>query len=92
MQRTQILLLAAFSNYAAPPAIGGPHQMNGAGPRPITEFSIANREVELLAVSQRGRADTPLRKDYLYECKSLGKAFPGYPQPAFMSVDFRVKF
>ena len=71
MQRTQILLLAAFSNYAAPPAIGGPHQMNGAGPRPITEFSIANREVELLAVSQRGRADTPLRKDYLYY-NSLG--------------------
>ena len=92
MQRTQILLLAAFSNYAAPAAIAGPHLMTGAGPRPITEFAVANREIELLAVSQKSRADTPLRRDYLYECKSLGKAFPGYPQPAFVSFDLRVKF
>jgi len=63
-----------------------------ATPRPITALTLGERRIEVLAVTARARADTPLRKDYLYESRSMAKVLPGYPQQAFMSVDLRIKF
>ncbi|MFC2950911.1 hypothetical protein ACFOOP_03170 [Marinicaulis aureus] len=63
-----------------------------AQPRPVAGFSLAAKRVEMVAVTQRARADTPLRRAHLYESRSMSKVFPGYPQPAFVSVDFRLKF
>ncbi len=61
-------------------------------PRSVAAFSVGARHIEMLAVTQRARADTQLRQKYLEECRSMNKVFPGYPQPAIVSVDFRVKF
>ncbi len=63
-----------------------------ATPHPITALTFGERRIELLAVTARARADTRLHKDYLYESRSMAKVLPGYPQQAFVSVDFRVKF
>ncbi len=68
------------------------HTERQATPHPITAVTFGERRIEMLAVTARARADTPLRKDYLYESRSMSKVFPGYPQQAFVSVDFRVKF
>lgn len=63
-----------------------------AQPRPVAGFSFAAKRVEMLAVTRRARADTPLRRSHLYESRNMSKVYPGYPQPAFVSVDFRLKF
>ena len=83
---TQILLAAAN-------AIDLEHQAPfNAEPRPVASLQIANRSLEMLAVTQRARADTPLRRAYLDECQNMSKIMPGYPQPAFLSVDLRIQF
>lgn len=61
-------------------------------PKPIAALYIGERQIELLAVSQRARHDTALRQNYLFECKSMSKVLPGYPQPAFVSFDLRLQF
>lgn len=58
----------------------------------MAAFSIAAKRVEMLAVTRRARADTALRRDHMEECINMSKVVPGYPQPAFVSVDFRIKF
>jgi hypothetical protein len=63
-----------------------------ATPHPITAVTFGERRIEILAVTARARANTPLRKDYLYESRAMAKVYPGYPQQAFVSVDFRIKF
>jgi len=85
--------MAAALILPSAPALGSEEQDARANePRPIAAIPFGKREVELLAVTQRARADTPLSKDYLDQCKAMAKVFPGYPQPALVSVDFRVKF
>jgi len=61
-------------------------------PRAIAALPLGGQRIEVLAVGQRARHNTPLRMAYLEECRNMEKVFPGYPQPAMMSVDFRVKF
>ena len=63
-----------------------------AKPRSVAAFSIAKQQVEMVAVTRRARADTPLRAAHLEDCENMAKVMPGYPQPAFVSVDFRIKF
>ncbi len=63
-----------------------------AKPKPVAAFVVANRRIEMVAVSRRARADTIIRRAHLDECQNMAKVMPGYPQPAFVSVDFRVKF
>ncbi|MEO1135761.1 MAG: hypothetical protein AAFW68_03995 [Pseudomonadota bacterium] len=63
-----------------------------AQPRTVAAFTLAAQRVELLAVTRKARADTRLRKAHITECENMAKVFPGYPQPAFVSVDFRIKF
>ncbi|MEM8937099.1 MAG: hypothetical protein AAGC77_11890 [Pseudomonadota bacterium] len=71
-----------FSGYEAPASRG----------QPITAIRVDQHEFEVLAVTRKGRADTPLRRAHLDECRSMEKVLPGYPQPAFISVDLRVRF
>ncbi|WP_375202140.1 hypothetical protein [Hyphococcus sp.] len=63
-----------------------------AKPRPVAAFSVAAKRVEMLAVTRRARADTDLRRAHLNDCRNMSKVIPGYPQPAFVTVDFRIKF
>jgi len=61
-------------------------------PKPIIAIPIGARSVNIVAVTQRARANTAMRREYLKERKVFSKVVPGYPQPAFVSIDFQVKF
>jgi len=61
-------------------------------PRAIAAFEFRERAIEISAVTRRKRADTPVRRAYMEECRAMGKVLPGYPQPAFVSFDIRLKF
>ncbi|GJL92345.1 hypothetical protein [Hyphococcus sp.] len=63
-----------------------------AKPRAVAVISVARQRVEMMAITRKARADTPLRRAYLYESEAMSKVMPGYPQPAFVSVDFSLKF
>ena len=63
-----------------------------AQPRAIIAIPMTKKRVEMVAVSKRARADTPMRRAHLGNCENMAKVYPGYPQPAFISVDFRLKF
>ena len=63
-----------------------------AEPRAVAALVLANRRVEMLAVSQRARRSKVSARAHLDECRNMAKVMPGYPQPAFFSLDFRVKF
>jgi|GEM_PF-1385082 len=92
----KIALAGACIFHAAPALAGSDTRSFATGrkpaPRPITALMLGEQRVEMLAVTARARADTKLRKDYLHESRSFSKVMPGYPQPAFVSVDFRIKF
>ena len=63
-----------------------------AKPRPVASFVLADRRVEMLAVTRLARADTERRRAHLNESENMAKVMPGYPQPAFVSVDLRLNF
>ncbi len=89
------ILTVIFVIWATPAAAGDRlvHQASfNAKPRPVTSFRLADRKVEMLAVTRRARADTPLRRAHLDDCETMAKVMPGYPQPAFVSLDLRLNF
>ena len=61
-------------------------------PRAIASFEFKERAFEISAVTRRKRADTAIRYEFLEESRAMGKALPGYPQPAFVSFDVSLKF
>ena len=61
-------------------------------PKTIAAFSVIGKDIEMLAVTRRTRADTAIRKRHLEESRAMAKVMPGYPQPAFISLDFTVRF
>ncbi|WDI32453.1 hypothetical protein PUV54_04500 [Hyphococcus flavus] len=63
-----------------------------AKPKALAALNLADRRIEMLAVTRRARADTVFRRAHLDECRNMSKVMPGYPQPAFVSFDFRLKF
>ncbi len=88
------IVMIAFVVSAAPAAAQRlDHQTPfAAKPRAVAEIVVASQRIELMAVTRRARADTPLRRTHLYESEAMAKVLPGYPQPAFVSVDFRINF
>ncbi len=60
--------------------------------RSITAFSLAGKQIEMRAVSRKSRADTYLRRQYDEDCRAMAKVLPGFPQPAIVTVDFRLHF
>lgn len=92
MPISRAALTAVLALQSAPALATEERDVNAKGPRPIAAIPLGERTVELLAVTERARADTPLRRAYLEECKAMSKIYPGYPQPAFVSVDLRVEF
>jgi hypothetical protein len=85
---------ATMAMGSAPAAAGAADQQSfmRAEPRALAAFSVAAKRVEVAAVTRRARADTPLRREHLEESLNMAKVMPGYPQPAFVSLDFRLKF
>ena len=95
MRAILVLIIAAIIVSISPAAAGNrlDHQTPfTAKPRPVASFTLVERRVEMLAVTKRARADTRLRRAHMDESKVMAKVMPGYPQPAFVSVDLRVNF
>ena len=92
MKRKTFALALPFAYFAAPASANVESFAEAPQPRALAAIQLGPQKVEMLAVTQRARADTPLRKAYVHECKAMDKVLPGYPQPAFVSVDFRVRF
>ncbi len=63
-----------------------------AKPKSVASLFVASQRIEMIAVTRKARADTPLRRAHLYESEAMSKVLPGYPQPAFVSIDFRINF
>ncbi|MHA7871777.1 MAG: hypothetical protein ACX939_05440 [Hyphococcus sp.] len=61
-------------------------------PRAIAAFEFQERAIEIAAVTRRKRADTAIRRAYLEETLAMRRVYPGYPQPAFVTLDIRVPF
>ena len=97
MVKQATIMLASFLGGVLTPAAAEPANWTlvkerQSKPRPITALAVGKRQVEMFAVTARARADTPLRKEYLQHSRSFSKVMPGYPQPAFVTVDFRLRF
>lgn len=89
------LLAMALVLGAAPAAAGSkldkqtPYR---AQPRPIYSLDIAQKNLQIVAVTRLARADTQMRREHLDDCETMAKIYPGYPQPAFVSLDLRLRF
>lgn len=94
--RAIVIFLAVMAALWAAPAAAGEMLIHetpfAAKPRPVANFLVADRRVELLAVTRLARADTALRRADLDHCETMAKVMPGYPQPAFVSLDIRLNF
>ena len=88
----KLALAGVFCSYGVPALAQTDFSEFRAKPRPITAIAVQGQQVELYAVTARARADTRMRKDYHQECKSMAKVVPGYPQPAIVSLDLKIKF
>ena len=92
MQKKAVIIASALAMQITPASALDELTHLTSKPRAIAAFEIQQRAIEISAVTRRKRADTLLRHAYLEECRAMGKVFPGYPQPAFVSFDIRVKF
>ena len=61
-------------------------------PKKITAVELRETSVEVVAVTRRARANTVFHRHYIDESLALNKAYPGYPKPAYVSLDIRVQF
>lgn len=87
-------LLGVLVFYAAPALAetNALYETRRSTPKTLTAFAVGNQPVEVMAVTRRARADTRFHKTYLDDCESMSKVYPGYPQPALVSFDLRVRF
>jgi hypothetical protein len=91
MQKRTVFLAAALA-LCGLPAMASDFNVRKSEPKPITAFAVGGYEFQMLAVTRRARADTALRREHIEEAVKMGKVMPGYPQPAFVSLDIRFKF
>ena len=93
MMRIRTGFLAGLAALHAAPALGQEF-INETAPKPrtIKAFSLAERSIEMRAVTRRAQADTALRRALLEEAIEMRGVYPGYPQPALVTIDFRVRF
>jgi hypothetical protein len=80
---------ATASPAAAEPADADPAFAPRREARELSHFEIGERDVALFA---RGRSaiDTQESADAIEDAQCMDKVFPGYPQPALMTVGVRV--
>ncbi len=94
MRAVPIMLAVAFALSASPAAAQKLEHLAPSFSRakPIIGLPVAAVRIEMFAVTRNARADTPLRRAHLDDCETMAKVIPGYPQPAFVSLDFRINF
>ncbi|MEZ5894177.1 MAG: hypothetical protein R3C58_13670 [Parvularculaceae bacterium] len=94
--RTILTVLAMLIALGAAPAAAAERlahkEETTAKPREISTISVGKRRIDLMATTRRARADTAMDRAHMDDCETMAKVMPGYPQPAFVSLGFRVKF
>lgn len=63
----------------------------GTGAR-LTAFSLAGASFSVDARGRRALIDSNFEADALEDAHALSKSIPGYPQPAHVTIDFRLWF
>ena len=63
----------------------------GTGAR-LAVFTLAGTAFSVDARGRRAMVDTNIEADALEDAQAMSKSMPGYPQPAHVTVDFRVWF
>ena len=91
MQFRPLVFAIVFALFSAP-AMAFDNVTVGASPKAFAKFQLGDHKFEMCAVGRRGHADTPLRRAHLKESRAMGKVYPGYPQPAYVTFDIRFKF
>lgn len=91
MNLRAIAFISLFAFHGAP-ALAFDYTAVRPSPKPIASFLLGDRQIEMRAVGRNARADTALRRDHLLESRAMGKVYPGYQQPAFVTFDIRLKF
>ncbi len=78
--------------YAAP-ALADPQLIEPRRtPKKITTIEVRETAVEFVAVTRRARSNTEFHRRYVDESLAMNKVYPGYPKPAYVSFDLRVRF
>lgn len=99
--RVRITLIASVMTLCATPVLAQDlqreealefHAEYAAKPKTLRAFSLAERSFEMRAVTRRAQADTAIRREHLEESIEMAGVYPGYPQPAFVTIDLSVKF
>lgn len=78
--------------FCAAPALAIDNIAVRPGPSPIAQFQLGDQQFEICAMGRNARADTALRRKHLHESRAMGKVYPGYQQPAFVTFDIRLRF
>ncbi len=72
--------------------VGASPSLPSALLEPTSNLNVMNRPVILSVNGAFSDADSKQMHAYRAECQNLKKAFPGYPQPAVVTVQFNVPF
>lgn len=92
MRMRTICYAAALSFFISPCAA---HEWAGKSegkPHSLKAFVVAERTIEMRALTRRAHADTELQRAHVRESINMSGVYPGYPQPAMVTIDFRIKF
>ena len=94
MMARKFALIAVFSTYGAPAIASDLSAAAMATPRPITSINIADRQVQLVAVTQRARNAglNNATAQYTPTGYQPSQQMPNTPRPAMVSLDFKVNF
>ncbi len=91
-----LLRKAALSSvlvFYAAPALADPQLIEPRRtPKTLTTIELRDTQVDVMAVTRRARADTEFHQRYVDESLAMNKVYPGYPKPAYVSFDLRVRF
>lgn len=96
--QASLAVLACVAAMAATPAFSEETanlnlvHLDAPKPRVVKAFSIAQRPIEMRAATRRATADTPLQRARMEEAIDMKGVYPGYPQPALVTIGLAVRF
>jgi len=90
--KLRAIAFATLFAFCSAPVLAIDYTAVRPSPKPIAHFQLGNQQFEMCAVGRNARADTALRREHLLESRAMGKVYPGYQQPAFVTFDIRFKF
>ena len=90
--KLRALAFATLFGTCGAPALAFDYTAVRPSPKPIARFQLGDQHFEMFAIGRNARADTALEREHLLQSRAMGKVYPGYQQPAFVTFDIRLKF